>query len=350
MDVVRTPEGPADVRVLVRYTGSPGSPDGDPGPSWPSDLVVINLPQATVEWEVEGDPDAHVFRVLGPVRPIVAESRWIKLFEPAPGARVGSPFSLSGLANVFEGTVNYRLMAGRPDGAGSAGDHDLTGRATALGGDAALLIAEGFSTGAMGAWGPFSAEVAYVLPAGVIGTGSAGAAPGFLEVFSISPRDGSEVDKIVVPLELETLGAVGADEVVTFYDNGVIREASVREFVTLVAGIASREATGLGPGWEMRPGYAAYVFTLSLLGVEEPWAFGSWQTTMAGEGLNVSLPDGTYLGTYVGAFRPDFESERATVTLKTAEEKAHLITLTRAWPGGPWLVAEVTESDYVGPP
>lgn len=175
--VDRTSDEPAGVRVTVRFTPAP------PGPSsrvsTPQDLVVVRLRDAKVEWLVEGDPNARVPLVLAPVEPIVAGSRWIKLFTPAPGGVVTSGFRLSGLANVFEGTVNYRLVLGQGDGTGS-------------------VVGQGFATGAMGDWGRF--ETAVTFPREAAGQ------PATLEVFWISPADGSEQDLFRVPL---TLGSAG---------------------------------------------------------------------------------------------------------------------------------------------
>jgi len=171
--VEQVPPGSTDLDVTVRYT----KPSGESGAAEtvrPYDLVVANLAAGEVSWVVEGQPEARVMQVLGEVRPIVAESRWIKLFSPAPGARVSPGFVLAGLANVFEGTVNFRLLT-------AAGD---------------VLIPESYTTAAMGDWGPFREELRYDLPAGVAET------EGVLEVYWISPMDGSRLDLITVPLVL----------------------------------------------------------------------------------------------------------------------------------------------------
>lgn len=177
VDVARPDQSSPKVTVTLRYTQPPAGA-GTGGPTRPYDIVAVNLAGAEVEWRVEGKPDAYVMGVLGEVRPIVAESTWIKLFEPAAGARVTSPFVIAGLASVFEGTVSYRLsLAGGP------------------------TLLESFTTAAMGDWGRLWAEVSYTLPTGAVDPAT-GAARGVLEVFWYSPMDGSEVDKITLPLEL----------------------------------------------------------------------------------------------------------------------------------------------------
>jgi spore germination protein GerM len=82
---------------------------------------------------------------------------------PTPGVTVAPGFTFKGLANVFEGTVNYQLL-------------DANG----------ALITEGFATGAMGMWSPFDAKVTFAArPAGLLT---------FL-VFTVSPEDGTRQDQ-----------------------------------------------------------------------------------------------------------------------------------------------------------
>jgi hypothetical protein len=84
--------------------------------------------------------------------PVIVES-------PTPGATVAPGFAFKGLANVFEGTVNFQLLD-----AGGA------------------VITEGFATGAMGMWGPFDVKVTFASrPAGLL----------TFVVFTISAKDGT---------------------------------------------------------------------------------------------------------------------------------------------------------------
>jgi hypothetical protein len=87
---------------------------------------------------------------------------------PTPGATVASGFVFKGLANVFEGTVNYELFDARSN-----------------------LLTKGFATGMMGAWGPFAATVTFA-------PGSAG--PLVLSVFTVSPADGTRRDESRIAL------------------------------------------------------------------------------------------------------------------------------------------------------
>jgi len=175
-DVARAAEGSADIQVTVKYTEAAGSGET----ARPYDVGVVEFPAGEITWLVEGDPYGYVMRVLGEMRPIVSESRWIKLFGPAPGETVSSPFVLSGIASVFEGTVNFRLVA-------ESGE---------------VIIPVFYTMACMGDWGPFSEDLAFTLPQGVAVDPATGTVKANLEVFWISAENGDEVDKIVVPLQL----------------------------------------------------------------------------------------------------------------------------------------------------
>lgn len=89
---------------------------------------------------------------------------------PTPGATVAPSFVFKGLANVFEGTVNFELLD--PNGA---------------------VIARGFGTGMMGAWGQFQAPVMFpTRPAG----------PLVFAVYTVSPKDGSRQNETRLPVRL----------------------------------------------------------------------------------------------------------------------------------------------------
>ncbi len=137
-------------------------------------------------------------------------------------------------------------------------------------------------------------------------------------------------------------------QVVRFYDNGETREMSLADLVELVGAATRNPRAYLGPGWWLSPGYAARYFTLDLLGLA--WQDEDWFQTAAGGGNVVSDGQGAVRGVYMGTHHEDATSESARVTLETADEKAYLITLAPAWPGGPWLVTNIAETEYVGPP
>ncbi len=90
--------------------------------------------------------------------------------SPAAGDKVASPINLHGSASVFEGTVNYRLKD-----------------------DAGNILAEGFTTALMYEFhrGDFDASIPFEPTT---------AGKGQLEVFTQSGKDGSEIDKVIIPI------------------------------------------------------------------------------------------------------------------------------------------------------
>ncbi|TEB11844.1 Gmad2 immunoglobulin-like domain-containing protein [Pelotomaculum propionicicum] len=90
--------------------------------------------------------------------------------SPASNQKVGSPLQVAGSAMVFEATVNMRLK-------------DESGK----------TIAESFTTATQGAPGRGQFEKSLAFNAPSPGRGE-------LEVFWISPKDGRELDKVVVPV------------------------------------------------------------------------------------------------------------------------------------------------------
>ncbi|PIS04665.1 MAG: hypothetical protein COT81_05285 [Candidatus Buchananbacteria bacterium CG10_big_fil_rev_8_21_14_0_10_42_9] len=95
----------------------------------------------------------------------------IKVFEPVSGQTIGATLKITGEARVFENTVNYRLV-----------DSDST------------VLLESFTTANapdIGLYGPFEAITLYPAP---------NSETGKVEVFTYSARDGSEIDKVVIPV------------------------------------------------------------------------------------------------------------------------------------------------------
>ncbi len=117
----------------------------------------------------------NVHRILvGQVLRIPRTDPPILLEEPASGAQVSSPVRVSGRANVFEGLVSIRILDSRfrPVGSGSA-------------------------MAAMGEYAPFSADVSYAVSASQWG---------YVDVFWVSPRDGTEMDKVTARVFLQKGG------------------------------------------------------------------------------------------------------------------------------------------------
>lgn len=95
----------------------------------------------------------------------------ILVFSPESNEEVGFPLALVGEARVFESNFNYRLKD-------SDGAVLLENFATAQSADA-------------GMYGPFSVEIFFPEPKGL---------NGILEIFDYSAKDGSEIDKVVIPI------------------------------------------------------------------------------------------------------------------------------------------------------
>ncbi|MBA3690553.1 MAG: Gmad2 immunoglobulin-like domain-containing protein [Actinobacteria bacterium] len=96
----------------------------------------------------------------------------IEVTEPAPGATVTSPVTISGTADVFEATVSIRIV----DGVNN-------------------VIAETFATATCGTGcrGDYSIEVPYSVNT---------EQRGLIEVFEISAEDGSRINSVRVPVTL----------------------------------------------------------------------------------------------------------------------------------------------------
>lgn len=91
--------------------------------------------------------------------------------EPRAGARISRPLIVRGEARTFESTVNLRLK----DASGTE-------------------LLETFTTAAsaeIGQYGPFTAEFDYPVPS---------TATGVLEVFQYSAADGTEIDRVTIPV------------------------------------------------------------------------------------------------------------------------------------------------------
>lgn len=140
--------------------------------TYPYDLVIVEnrgLPLQFVDVDNAGRYFMRLTGIETIEQPVVAESAWIKVFAPAPGAEVEGAIKLSGIASVFEGTVGYELL----DGKGG-------------------VVQSGYAMAAMGDWGYFAEEI--VLPPGLGGQQLT------LQLFSESGKDGSKAFIVDIPL------------------------------------------------------------------------------------------------------------------------------------------------------
>ena len=100
----------------------------------------------------------------------ISDSGLVKVTSPKPGAHVTSPIEVAGSANVYEAALNADLVA--PNGR--------------------IMATRNFmATAGTGTWGTFSTEFGY--PVGYVG-------PATLNVYSISPKDGSQVNLVSIPV------------------------------------------------------------------------------------------------------------------------------------------------------
>lgn len=79
--------------------------------TYPYDLEVIEKVDLPLSFNVSGDEDyLMTLQGIDELQPIVAESTWIKIFEPAPNGSVGDQVIISGIASVFEGNIVYEVI------------------------------------------------------------------------------------------------------------------------------------------------------------------------------------------------------------------------------------------------
>ena len=121
------------------------------------------------------------------ITPTVPSEANIQVTEPKPNQEIGLPLVIRGQARVFENVFNYRLR----DADGSV-----------------LIEGHGMATSpGMGFFGPFNIEVNYPEPREKNGT---------VEVFNYSAKDGSEENKVTVPI---SFAPVEAMSVKVFFSN-----------------------------------------------------------------------------------------------------------------------------------
>ena len=142
---------------------------------------AVRLRQAQVVYTLTQFPTVSRVRFTGDGRPAgtpVGRGEYadllpaIVVLDPAIGQRVASPITVTGTADVFEATVNARLL-------------DAAGRS----------IATAFTTASCGSGcrGDFRIRLPYR---------SGGGRPATVEVYWVSPKDGSSLDTVRVPVHL----------------------------------------------------------------------------------------------------------------------------------------------------
>ena len=119
-------------------------------------------------------PSAASTQTTDATQEVPTASENIRVTNPTPNMSVTSPLLVQGEARVFENTVSLRLT-------------DEAGR----------ILAETFTTADapdIGLFGPFEISLSFSKPA---------AATGLLEVFEQSAKDGSEINKVSIPVSFE---------------------------------------------------------------------------------------------------------------------------------------------------
>ncbi len=133
-------------------------------------IIALALKQAPKEPPVESIP-GDIAQQLEEGEPVVSESGNILVTRPQPGAKISSPVLIRGEARVFENTFNMRLV-------------DTDGN----------VIAEKFATADapdVGEFGSFGELLVF---------DEVDTDEGFVEVYSESAEDGSEINLVRIPV------------------------------------------------------------------------------------------------------------------------------------------------------
>ncbi len=163
--------------------------------TFPFDIVILEDRDTPLTFVNVDNPDDYFMTLVGKEtidRPFVASNEWIHLFSPEANEVLDGSINVSGVASVFEGTVNYELLAGaevteREIVDADSGDTDSTN-------DRAVLDT-GFMQAAMGSWGYFEKQIN--IPEGFDGKQLT------LVVYSESAKDGSKLFPIEIPLKIK---------------------------------------------------------------------------------------------------------------------------------------------------
>lgn len=102
----------AEEEVIVKVKFSTPSPAQEITPKDIYDLVYIKATGLPVRFMPIADEEIFITSIAGIhyLPDIVAQSRTIKVIAPKPNDIVGRQFSVSGIANAFEATIQYRLL------------------------------------------------------------------------------------------------------------------------------------------------------------------------------------------------------------------------------------------------
>jgi len=142
--------------------------------TYPYDIVIVENNELPLSFIDVDNPDKYFMGLLfmdAIDRPIVASGGWINLFTPEPNSQIQDTIKLTGIANVFEGTVNYEVVS-----------------------EAGEVLLSGYTTASMGDWAYFEEDIK--LPSDIGNHKNIS-----LEVYSESAKDGSKMYVIQIPLK-----------------------------------------------------------------------------------------------------------------------------------------------------
>jgi hypothetical protein len=165
--------GQGIISVTVNHTGPAPEAQVTDAITYPRDIGFITNFQDPLEFAATGREE-HIPRLVGlrTLREITAQSQGIKIFSPAPGDNVEREISIQGVANVFEGTVLWRLR-------------DIGGN----------ILQEGFTTAGMGDWHSFTITIS--VPQEVPANTRL-----VLKLYTESAEDGGMENTVTIPLLL----------------------------------------------------------------------------------------------------------------------------------------------------
>jgi len=168
-----------DDKIYVRLAFTSPGPDEmvTQAITHPYTMGVIEDPETPVEFEryYAGEP-RNLARIRGidALPDIQAGSKSIKIFSPAPESQVEDPVQVTGIANVHEANVEYRVL-------------DETGQ----------VIKDGFTTAAIAyEWGYFEFDIS-------IGEYVESGDSFTIELFYTDMKDGKRSDIVSIPLYLK---------------------------------------------------------------------------------------------------------------------------------------------------
>jgi hypothetical protein len=173
VDIVSTDVREDRVVVTVRFTKPAPGQNVTTAIEYPYALKEIPATGLEAEFVAKG-AETYVPRLMGIgyLPPVAAESEGIKVLVPAPNATVERRFVVSGVANVYEGNIQYKLL-----------DRQQT------------VLVSGIGTAAMGDWQYFTIPI-------FIDESVRDEEPLVLQLYTLSVKDGAVQELIELPLIL----------------------------------------------------------------------------------------------------------------------------------------------------